>query len=229
MKDCLIFAAGEYPDEVCRFHDFLTEEDWEKERPFIIACDKGYEFANSLGYTPDLAIGDFDSLGYVPNNVEVRVHPKEKNETDLELAIACGLAEGCDYFTVYGALGGRLDHSIANINLAVRLVNQDKNCVLIGKNESATVIKDGRVNFFGEKGTRFSVFPLDGDAEGVIIIGGKYPLKTAPIEKNQIFGVSNEINDFKEVKVIVSEGTLLVIMAITNPDDIIAETGNNDV
>ncbi len=220
MKYCLIFAAGEYPETVAEFNDFLDDEDKEEYKPYIIACDKGYEMAVSLGYTPDLVIGDFDSLGYVPEGVEVEVHPRKKDETDLELAIERGIAEGCDYFTVYGALGGRLDHSMANINIAARLAGMKKACLLLGKNESATVVKNGSLELFNEKkGTRFSVFPWERAAKLVTIIGAEYPLLRATLKKNQILGVSNEM-DGRNTVIIVGDGMLLVVMEITDTNNI---------
>ena len=164
-KHCCIFAAGEYPQRVAPYKGCYLNS-FENDDAFIIACDKGYEQLVSFGFEPDLVIGDFDSLGYVPEGVKVKKHPCEKDQTDTELAVEYALSEGCDHFTIYGALGGRIDHSIANINLAARLAKMGKACVLIGKDEKAmvTVGRRGSV-LIGKKGARFSVFSLDDESD----------------------------------------------------------------
>ena len=83
----------------------------------VIAVDGGFASLADVGCAPDLAIGDFDSLGYVPEGVEVLVFPPEKDASDMELALGEAVARGADAVEVYGALGGRLDHTLANLQL----------------------------------------------------------------------------------------------------------------
>ena len=82
---------------------------------FVICADGGLAAAARFGVTPDLIVGDFDSLGLVPKGENVFVHPSEKDETDSFLALRLGLERGFRRFVFYGCLGGRLDLTLANI------------------------------------------------------------------------------------------------------------------
>ena len=120
-KDCLIFGAGEYDNIEPR----LSEAD------LIIAADGGYSWLRERGIRPDLLVGDLDSLGYVPEGVDLlRLRP-EKDDTDMAIAIAEGEARGCGRFIMYGGLGGRLDHTYANIQLAAGLSRQGKQAFIL--------------------------------------------------------------------------------------------------
>lgn len=87
----------------------------------VVAVDGGYASAASVGCVPDIAMGDFDSLGYVPQglpeSIEVIEYPVHKNESDMELALRLAQDRGFDRVEVYGAIGGRLDHTLANLQL----------------------------------------------------------------------------------------------------------------
>lgn len=75
------------------------------------AADAGYQTLSKLGARIDRVVGDFDSMGEVPVHPNVRVHPAEKDETDMMLAVRTGLHLGYRSFLIYGGLGGRLDHN----------------------------------------------------------------------------------------------------------------------
>ena len=79
----------------------------------VIAADGGLAHLKAQGAAPDLTVGDFDSLGYVPDGNVIR-HPPEKDDTDTMLALRLGLERGYDTFVLYGCLGGRMDHAYAN-------------------------------------------------------------------------------------------------------------------
>lgn len=87
----------------------------------VVAVDGGYASAASVGCVPDIAMGDFDSLGYVPQglpeSIEVIEYPVCKDESDMELALRLAQDRGFDEVEVYGAIGGRLDHTLANLQL----------------------------------------------------------------------------------------------------------------
>ena len=80
----------------------------------VIAADQGLRHLEAAGIAPDLIVGDFDSLGTVPQGANVIRHPVEKDDTDMMLAVKTGLERGCRTFVLYGGLGGRLDHTYAN-------------------------------------------------------------------------------------------------------------------
>lgn len=83
----------------------------------VIAVDGGFASLAAVDCAPDLAMGDFDSLGYVPEGMSVKAFSPEKDASDMELALEEALARGADAVEVYGALGGRLDHTVANLQL----------------------------------------------------------------------------------------------------------------
>ena len=87
----------------------------------VVAVDGGFASLERVGCVPDVAMGDFDSLGYVPDGlpsgVEVFEYPTRKDESDMELALRLAQERGFDEVEVYGAIGGRLDHTLANLQL----------------------------------------------------------------------------------------------------------------
>ena len=103
QKICYIIGAG----ECSRLLLPLKKED------FVIAVDGGYEYVKDGRV--DLAIGDFDSLHYIPECKEKVVLQPEKDDTDTLSGIKEGLKRGYRYFYLYGGLGGRVDHSYANV------------------------------------------------------------------------------------------------------------------
>ena len=84
---------------------------------FVIAVDAGFAHLEGVGVVPDMAVGDFDSLGYVPKCRRVSRHPVKKDKSDMELAMEKAVTWGHDELVVYGALSGRLDHTLANLQL----------------------------------------------------------------------------------------------------------------
>jgi len=197
---CYIAAAGETPCE-----------------PFspapgdlTIASDGGYSALTALGITPDLAVGDFDSLGAPPEGVEVMRHPKMKDDTDTMLAIQAGMDRGFDTFVIYGGLGGRLDHSLANIQALTHIAHRGGRGFLVGGGQNITVIADGDIRFAGGHSGTVSVFALGGEARGVDLTGLLYPLENAVIVPDRPLGVSNEFTG-GAASVAVCRGTLLVM------------------
>ena len=96
-RTCCIFGAGDY--------GAMPRPELDG-RCFLIAADGGYGQLKQWGMSPHLAVGDFDSLGRVPEDVEVVRHPVRKDDTDMMLAVQEGLARGCGRFLIYGGLGG---------------------------------------------------------------------------------------------------------------------------
>ena len=86
-----------------------------KENDFVIAADGGFEKIHQLGIEPDLVIGDFDSLGYVPVGDNVEKHKVMKNETDMMICVKTALHKGFNNIVIFGGTGGRIDHTFANI------------------------------------------------------------------------------------------------------------------
>ncbi len=200
MGICYIVGAGEAPDK-----GFAPKED-----DFVIACDGGYRWCSKQGIRIDLVVGDFDSLGYIPAHPNlIRLTP-EKDDTDTKVAVAEGLKRGFDEFTIYGGTGGRVSHTIANIQLLADLAAKGCHAGMIGNHSWYRVICNEEI-CFDEKMTGYlSVFCLGDTAKGVEESGLKYLLHDATLVKENPVGVSNEFIGQKS-RVSVREGMLLLI------------------
>lgn len=176
---------------------------------FVIAADGGYTNLQKLGVKPDLLVGDFDSLEAVPESVRIIRLPKEKNDTDTLYAVRLGLEKGYKNFQVYGGIGGRLDHTIANIQTLAFIAEQGGRGFLIGGGYTITVIKNSKITF-GDKTGIISVFCVGEKAEGVYLTGLKYPLTNYTMTKSVPIGVSNEFTG-AESTVEVKNGMLAVM------------------
>ena len=178
------------------------------EDDFLLAADGGLRHLKSLGITPDEILGDFDSLGYVPEH-SLRF-PAEKDDTDSMLAIRRGLELGYREFWLYGSLDGpRLDHTVANYQALQYLADHHAFGYLIGKDYLVTVVKDGSLLFpAGCRGT-VSVFCSGSDARGVSLKGLYYPLENAVLTSGFPLGVSNHFTG-QASEIRVAQGSLLV-------------------
>ena len=180
------------------------------EHDMVIAADGGYASLEAAGIVPDIAVGDFDSLGFVPAGVEVLRHPPEKDDTDMMLAICKGLELGYSRFLIYGGLGGRFDHSMANIQSLCYLSRRGARGWLWGDGTAATAVTGGRIDFPGKCRGMFSVFSLGGRAEGVCESGSEYTLDGDALDFGYPLAVSNEFTG-APVCISAERGTLAVI------------------
>jgi thiamine pyrophosphokinase len=197
---CYIIGAGP-------IDDLLLEP---SEDDFVIAADAGYLQMARLSAVPDLVVGDFDSLPQKPNHPNVVVHPKDKDQTDMLLAIDEGLLRGYTKLVLLGGLGGRLDHSFANIQSLSYIAQKNARGYLLGNGTAVTVIKNSSLAFDSEKKGIVSVFCCGETAKGVTLSGLKYPLRDAVVTDFFPIGVSNEFTGVPS-EIAVSEGRLLVI------------------
>lgn len=175
---------------------------------FVIAADGGYEALRSLGVEANLVVGDFDSLGYVPEGIPTERHPVMKDDTDTLLAIRLGLERGYRNFVLIGTIGGRLDHTIANLQALLFLVEHGGRGILYGDGTVVTAVHHETVHLTGEG--IISVFCFGSPAHGVTEAGLKYGLEKATVTSSFPIGVSNEFTDLP-ASITVEEGTLLVL------------------
>ncbi len=220
-KKCYIFGAGECPQSIRA----------EKLQGFVIAADGGFDVLRRNGIVPDLLVGDFDSLN--PKGIQneetagngqeeadgfraekIIRHPPEKDDTDMLLAVKEGLRKGYREFWIYGGLGGRLDHTFANVQTLEYIAKQGGRGYLIGERETLTVIRNDCLILPENTQQTYryvSVFCLGDAAEGVSLRNLKYPLENAVLTKEFPLGVSNEFTGEK-AQIEVMQGSLLVIM-----------------
>ena len=184
-----------------------------EEGDLLLAADGGLTHLERRGLTPHLIVGDFDSLGRVPEGNNIIRHPVEKDDTDTMLAIKTGLERGYRDFVLYGCLGGRLDHTYANLQALTFLARRGASGWLLGEGLAVTAIRNGRLDFSPEHEGVISVFCPDGEARGVTLTGLYYPLRDAVLTSAFPLGVSNRFTG-EAASVSVEDGTLLVMWDI---------------
>ena len=201
MKRSFIFAAG-------TFYGL-------RERPapgdLVIAADAGYQTCREVGITPDLLLGDFDSMEQPQDFANVLRSPVEKDDTDTMLAVKTALREDCKEIYLYGGTGGmRLDHTLANLQSLLFLRRRgargwmyDRDFVwTVIENESLTVERTVEWGLL-------SAFCLGADASGVDEEGVQYPLRDAALTAEFPLGVSNHILE-PQARITVRQGALAV-------------------
>ena len=199
MKKCVIFCAGGF--------DALAAPIAKAD--ILIAADGGAVHTAALGITPQILLGDFDSLGHIPAGAEV--FPVEKDDTDAMLAIKKGLELGCTDFILYGSLDGdRLEHTVANFQALQYLADQGAKGTLVGLKQIVTVIKNDKISFPKDFEGYISVFCLGPDAHGVSIRGLHYNVENATLTAGFPLGVSNRFEG-KDAHICVENGSLLLI------------------
>lgn len=204
MDTCVIFCAGGF-EKLARQPE---------ETDFVLAADGGLAHLKKLGMTPHGIIGDFDSLGYVPEGAQV--FPVEKDDTDSMLAVRKGLELGYRRFELYGALDGeRLDHTVANLQTLCFLADHGACGYLVGLKYMAAVLKNGTFRFPDTAKGILSLFCLGADAEGVTLTGLKYTLENGTLSSGFPLGVSNHFLG-EEASVTVEKGTLIALYDVCN-------------
>ena len=199
MKKCVIFCAAGFDGLAAPIEN----------NDIVIAADGGLLHTQRLGITPDVILGDFDSLGFVPEGANV--FPVEKDDTDAMLAVRRGLAMGCREFLLYGSLDGkRLDHTVANFQTLQFLADHGAVGYLIGADHMVTVLKNGTLSFPPDADGILSVFCLGADATGVNIEGLQYILKDGTLSPGFPLGVSNHFIG-STARISVKHGSLLLI------------------
>lgn len=184
---------------------------------FVIAADAGLKHLNNAGIVTDLIVGDFDSLGAVPSGENVIAHKPEKDDTDMLLAVREALSRKADTIVIYCGMGGRPDHEYANIQALSYIANKGARGYLVGRGSICTVIKNDSLAFDGNTKGIISVFCVGDKAEGVDLVGLKYPLINHTLTCDYPLGVSNEFTGENSC-VSVREGQLLIMWSATEFD-----------
>lgn len=204
MRRCFIFSAG----------DFYGLPERPRSGDFLIAADAGYLLCQRLGLSPDLLIGDFDSMDE-PSALRGVTHvervPVRKDDTDTMLALKAGLSRHCVEFHLYGGTGGkRLDHTMANLQSLLYLRRHQAKGFLYGHDFVWTVIENEALEIPGTVPEGLlSVFALTDRAQGVTLRGVSYPADGAVLSPDFPLGVSNHISA-ESALVSVEKGALLV-------------------
>lgn len=187
---------------------------------YIICADGGARHLMKMNIMPNVIIGDLDSIHekdkliFLESNVKFYKFPANKDATDTELAVDYAISQNPDEIILLGAIGSRMDHSIANVTLLKKILGHGINGRIINENNEICILNDkyNEIILLGEKHDYLSLVPLCDRVEGITLEGLKYPLINATIILGSSLGVSNEL-DGNEAKVKIDKGVLLVIKA----------------
>ncbi len=203
-KKCYIFAGA--PDSRC------TEVEFSDSR-YVICADAGIVLAKRMGIRPDVLIGDFDAYRKkLPDDIEIIKRPPEKDDTDTMLAVKLAINRGYRHIVICGGLGGRLDHTMANIQTLSYIMKHGAFGELAGDGNFAMLQGPGVKVYSRMSGYYFSIFSYTEECSGITTTGFKYPLKNATLKSSFPLGVSNQITGRSGV-VSVDKGVLLVIFS----------------
>lgn len=178
----------------------------------VVAVDGGFRSLESVGYMPTVALGDFDSLGYVPDVRECLTYPTHKDASDLELALGYAKEQGATELYVYGALGGRLDHTIANLQLLARFAESGMDVTVVDPEcLGVYLVGPTKLDLPADATGTISVFSMVHVSKGVTEKGLLYPMEDALLTDRTSWGLSNEFTG-QLSSISIEEGTLLVLM-----------------
>lgn len=202
MKRCMIIAGSP---------DFMKSEPLPGD--FVIACDRGYEHARAAGIKVDLIVGDMDSCQLEPDSeIPIIRLPREKDETDTVFAMNYAQTRGFTDFLILGALGGRLDHTLANLQATASLSEKGCNCRILDEKTTILMVSNGRIMVPFQPSYSLSVFSFTDNCSGVTVNGVKYSLQDATLNSRFPLGISNEW-DGEEAVIGIEEGTLMIVLS----------------
>ena len=198
---CVIICAGEFGE---LDFEFLPED-------FVICCDQGYEYAIKIGCSIHLIVGDFDSISCpLPKNMEILTFPSEKDDSDSVIAVKEGLKRGYNEFALLYSLGGRLDHTIANLQTLSFIKEQGGVATLYGVENTATIIKNESIAVPYIDNFALSIYAVNQKAVGVSVDGVQYKLENATLTNCFPLGLSNKITG-EQANISVNDGSLFII------------------
>lgn len=203
---CYIFCSAPIDS-----YDFLKKYDFEKD--FVICADGGYVHAKRLGLTPDIWLGDGDSLGSIEIMAKEKlVFPAKKDFTDTDLAVQEALKRGYDEIIIIGALGGRLDHEFSHFCLLKKILDNNAKGFLVSEKNEITMEKESFLVF--PDGRKYiSFFPFGGDVENFSVKGLCYEAENMHLSCSAVQASSNCFEDGKTGEISFSSGYVLVVRA----------------
>ena len=176
----------------------------------VICADGGYKHLK--GITPDIIVGDMDSIESLPSDIKSIKLPVEKNLSDGEFAVRYAHENGFSGIALYGVLGGRIDHVLCNLSL-IKLAHS-LGLKVIAKESSLNIyFADGEFDLTTKKGTTISILPYGNDAVVTDSEGLYYPLNNLTLTTQDSRGLSNVATNEK-MHIRVSKGEVLVFQYI---------------
>ena len=209
MSRCVIISACPVSPELTKA---LRPDD------FIIACDAGYRNCAPLGCRPNIIVGDFDTAPCPEQqDDDIVVLPHVKDDTDTEYAAKLASEKGFDEVLLLGGLGGkRIEHTLANLCTGLGLEQRGVRATLLDEYSRITFVMPGETRRYPKENYFFfSVFPMEGRAEGVSERGSFYELTDAVLTAGYPLGVSNEYADGSDcITISTRKGALVVVETV---------------
>jgi thiamine pyrophosphokinase len=202
MKSCLIISGGEKSP--------IPRED---AYDLVIACDHGYDHAVTAGIRPGLFIGDFDSISenaVCDAKIPVLRYPVKKDDSDTMLAVKYALQEGYDHLILTCALGGRLDHLLANLQTLGYAASHGAFAELYGENEYIRTFTGGKLELAKREGYSLSLFSLTDRCEDLCVDGAAYTASGVVLTNTFPLGLSNGWKE-ETVHISMKKGILLIV------------------
>ncbi|MEG0813128.1 MAG: thiamine diphosphokinase [Clostridium sp.] len=195
MKSCLIMTGGYIDLNFAK--EFLSKRTYD----MIIEVDSGLEHLRNLQIVPNQIVGDLDSVNpeilkeYRNDpDIHMEIHKPEKDETDTELAFLTAEKYGCDVVDLLGALGGRMDHEISNLQIMYQFYKRGMHIFIYDERNKIYLLGDRKSFFRAELyGKYISFMPLTEVVEEVTLTGFKYPLNKRKILLGSSLCISNEL------------------------------------
>ncbi|MBN2397958.1 MAG: thiamine diphosphokinase [Deltaproteobacteria bacterium] len=194
---------------------FLADQIERAAEPVIICTDGAAEIMRSIGKVPDLIVGDMDSVDeetlayFESKGSRIVRYAAEKDETDTQIALERAFEMEPEGIRIYGALGGRIDHALANIALLVMCLKRGIDAKIVDGDCELFAI-DGPCSIEGKQGDTISLLPLSSEVKGITLEGFEYPLNGAQMEIGVPYGISNRLTGVRG-KIAVGSGHLLVV------------------
>lgn len=199
-----------------KIRDYAFCEQYLKERDVLICCDAGLYHAKALGLLPDYIVGDFDSADeeiltyYKEKNIPIRQFPTRKNETDMELGIFLALELGATDLVLFGGIGDRFDHTLANAHYLLSLLKKGVRARLVDDKNCVEVI-DRHLTIHGNVGELVSTIPLSMEVKGITLKGFSYPLENYDLKLDDDYIAVSNMLAAEQAEIDIKEGYLFVI------------------
>lgn len=209
-KKAVIFTGGECDTALINFKDIIPHPS----ETLIIAADSGYRTSKKADVTPNLIIGDMDSVGFISETllnsekIEIITANPEKDYTDTMLAVDTAVSRGAEEITIIGGTGGRCDHALANIFLLEGISERGLRASMTDGRNYIRILKNSTLRL-KKRGYRYFSL-LSTDICTVTVSGCKYPLTDSTLKRTNPYSVSNEITG-EEAAISVSGGSLIII------------------
>lgn len=210
MKVCVILNG--VINNYNKTKEIISRESYD----YIIGADGGCNHLYQMNITPQYIIGDLDSIDksvvdyYKSKNVLFKTYPSHKDETDSEICLHLAKELQAKEVDFYGSLGGRIDHTLANIGLMHYARKMNMRPRIITSEEEIFIIENEETTLYGKKGDIISIIPIIGDANNVTLRKLEYPLNNAQIKYLSPLGVSNVMLE-DECSIKIEDGYALII------------------